>query len=106
MCRLSLIKPIENNNHRPSPNFEYLVYEGEEKSDEEIPDEITCLLEHEEKIIEPYKEPLELINLGNEEEIREVRIGALLDASVKERMVELLKEYVDVFAWSYQDMLG
>ena len=25
---------------------------------------------------------------------------------MKSRLIELLKEYVDIFAWSYQDMLG
>ncbi|XP_058751633.1 uncharacterized protein LOC131624731 [Vicia villosa] len=69
---LSLDKPAENNDPRPSPNFEYPVYEAGEESSEEILEEITHLLEHEEKIIEPHKEPLEVINLGTEEEKREM----------------------------------
>ena len=28
------------------------------------------------------------------------------DARVKERIVELLREYSDIFAWSYKDMPG
>lgn len=47
---------------------------------------------------------MEVINLGSEEDRKEVKIGALLVPTVKERMIELLKEYVDVFSWSYQDM--
>lgn len=47
-----------------------------------------------------------MINFGSEEDKKEVKIGVLLVQVVKERMVELLKEYVDVFSWSYQDMLG
>ncbi|KAI5444932.1 hypothetical protein KIW84_013274 [Lathyrus oleraceus] len=47
----TLIKPIEHNDPTPSPNFEFLVFEAEEDDVEEIPDEITRLLEHEEKII-------------------------------------------------------
>ena len=46
------------------------------------------------------------MNLGSEEEVKEIRIGALLDDKIKPRLIELLKEYVDVFAWSYQDMPG
>ena len=34
------------------------------------------------------------------------RSGALLHPDVKSRLIELLKEYVDIFAWSYQDMFG
>lgn len=47
-----------------------------------------------------------MINLGSEENKREVKIGALLGEDVKKRLVELLKEYVDVFSWSYRDMPG
>src|SRR6266487_5748678 len=106
MCRLTINDPIEQNNPMPSPNFEFPVFEAEDEGDEGIPDEISRLLEHEEKVIQPHKEPLETINLGSEEDKKEVRIGALLDEDVKSRLTELLKEYVDVFAWSYQDMPG
>lgn len=46
------------------------------------------------------------MNLGSEEEVKEIKVGALLDDKIKPRLIELLKEYVDVFAWSYQDMIG
>ncbi|KAI5409556.1 hypothetical protein KIW84_055107 [Lathyrus oleraceus] len=99
-----LIKPIEYNDPTPSPNFEFPVFEAEEDDVEEIPDEITCLLEHEEKIIQPHLENLETVNLGSEDCVREVKIGALLEESFKKGLIELLREYVDVFAWSYEDM--
>ncbi|MCI40838.1 hypothetical protein A2U01_0062071, partial [Trifolium medium] len=51
-------------------------------------------------------EAMELVNLGSGEEKKEIKIGVLLEASIKERVVELLREYVDIFAWSYQDMPG
>ncbi|KAI5421983.1 hypothetical protein KIW84_045439 [Lathyrus oleraceus] len=90
----------------PSPNFEFPVFEAEEDDVEEIPDEITRLLEHEEKIIQPHLENLEIVNLGSEDCVREVKIGALLEESVKKGLIELLREYVDIFAWSYEDMPG
>ena len=95
-----MIKPIEHNDPTPSPNFEFPVFEAEEDNVEEIPDEITRLLEHEEKIIQPHLENLEIVNLGSEDCVREVKIGALLEESVKKGLIELLREYVDVFAWS------
>ncbi|KAI5400549.1 hypothetical protein KIW84_065438 [Lathyrus oleraceus] len=97
-------RPIEHNDPTPSPNFEFPVFEEEEDDVEEIPDEITRLLEHEEKIIQPHLENLETANLGSEDCVREVKIGALLEESVKKGLIELLREYVDVFAWSYEDM--
>ena len=78
----------------------------EEEDDEEILDEISWLLEHEEKTIQPHKEPLEVINLGSKDNKKEVMIGELLCPDVKKRMVEILRDYVDVFAWSYQYMPG
>ncbi|KAI5395161.1 hypothetical protein KIW84_061674 [Lathyrus oleraceus] len=57
-------KPIEHNDPTPSPNFEFPVFEAEEDDVEEIPDEITRLLEHEKKIIQPHLENLETVKLG------------------------------------------
>ncbi|GAU49857.1 hypothetical protein TSUD_374390 [Trifolium subterraneum] len=83
LSKLSINKPVEHNDPRPSPNFEFPVYEAVEEEDEEIPNEIR-----------------------REEEKKEIKIGASLEASVKERVIVLLREYVDIFAWSYQDMPG
>ena len=106
MCRLIHDLTIENNDPMPSPNFEFPVFRAEEEDDEEVPVEISRLLEQDEKVIQPFEEPVELVNLGDEEDRKEVKVGALLIPEVKKKMLELLKEYVDVFAWSYQDMPG
>ena len=64
-----------------SPNFESPVYEAEEEENKEILDEIFRLLEQERKTIQPYGEALEVINLGTEEDKKEIKIGASLEAS-------------------------
>ncbi|KAI5444304.1 hypothetical protein KIW84_012802 [Lathyrus oleraceus] len=97
-------KPIEHNDPTPSPNFEFPVFEAEEDDVEEIPDEITRLLEHEKKIIQPHLENMEIVNLGSEDCVRMVKIGALLEESIKKGLIELLRKYSDIFAWSYEDM--
>ncbi|RDX85813.1 hypothetical protein CR513_32936, partial [Mucuna pruriens] len=48
----------------------------------------------------------ETINIGKGGTLKEVRIGKNLCSDMKRQMVELLEEYSDVFAWSYQDMPG
>jgi hypothetical protein len=63
-------------------------------------------LEQEEEEIQPYQEPVEVINLGTDEDRKEVKVGASLKEDVKRMLINLLQEYVDVFAWSYQDMPG
>ena len=57
MCRL-IKKPVEYNDHAPSPNFEYPACVAEEKEYDEIPEEVSRLLEREENAIQPYKDPL------------------------------------------------
>jgi len=106
MCRLNTNEPVEELNPMISPNFKFPVYEAEEEENEEIPDEISRLLEQERGNMQPYEEALKVINLGTEEGKKEIKIGASLDPVVKKRIIELLKEYVDIFAWSYRDMLG
>src|SRR4051812_14019308 len=64
------------------------------------------MLEQEEKTIQPHEEPIEVINLGNDEEKKEVKIRADLEDIVKKRLIQMLQDYVDIFAWSYEDMPG
>ena len=84
-------KTIENNDPAPSSNFEHPVYVEEEEEFDEIPEEVSRFLKHEENTIQPYKEPLEVINLGFKEDVKEVKIGALLHPEVKIRLIETLK---------------
>ena len=44
------------------------------------------------------------MNLGTEEDIKEVKIGANLEPSVKKPL--MLHDYVEIFAWSYEDIPG
>ena len=98
--------PAEKDDQTLSCNFEFPIFEAEEEEIEEIPDEISRLLKQEERIIQPHEETIEIVNLGSEDIRKEIRIGSLLALSIKESLIELLKEFVDVFAWSYQDMPG
>ena len=54
----------------------------------------------------PHQEVTEAINLGTEKERREVKIGTTLSPATKKELIDLLQDYSDVFAWSYQDMSG
>jgi len=46
------------------------------------------------------------INLSDIKEAKEVKIGASLPKDEVERLIQLLKEYQDIFAWTYTDMPG
>ncbi|XP_073219715.1 uncharacterized protein [Cicer arietinum] len=100
---------VENNSARTiSCNFERLINHADEdcEDDCELPPELESLIEREAKIIQPYQEPVEAINLGTGHDKKEVKVGMSMKESEREKLVKLLIDYVDVFAWSYQDMPG
>ena len=71
-----------------------------------MPPEMLRILIMEDKQIRPHQKVTKLVNLGTDDEKKEVKIGPSLDSYAKERIIALLREYADIFAWSYQDMLS
>ncbi|KAI5400593.1 hypothetical protein KIW84_065470 [Lathyrus oleraceus] len=88
--------PVEYNDPSPSPNFEFPMFEAEEGSDEEVSDKLFRLLEHDEKTIQPFEEQIELVSLGSEDDVKELKIGSRLCPDAKKGLVDLLREYSDV----------
>jgi len=44
------------------------------------------------------------VDLGTGSGEKEVKIGTGMTAPIREELIALLKDYQDIFAWSYQDM--
>ena len=44
--------------------------------------------------------------MGTETDRKEVKIGANLELSVKQRLIQMLHDYVEIFSWSYEDIPG
>ena len=73
-----------------------------------------CMVAQEKVLEEPTKET----QIQPDEELKEINLGAKLGSQKpvfissqltiqeKEQLVTLLKEYIDVFAWTYDEMLG
>ncbi|PNX66397.1 gag/pol polyprotein, partial [Trifolium pratense] len=61
-------------------DFEFPINQAEEgdEDDSELPEGLARLLEQEEKEIQPHQEPIEVINLGTDEDKKEIKIGASL----------------------------
>ena len=55
------------------------------------------MLRQEEKTILPHQEAIEVINLDTNAVKKEVKIGATLQDDVKKGLIELLREYSDIF---------
>jgi hypothetical protein len=50
--------------------------------------------------------PLEEVDIGNGAVPRPTFVNKNLNADYKAKLIELLREYVDCFAWSYSEMSG
>ena len=92
-------------------DFERVVYASEIGNEEymendDLPSDLLRLVEQDERKILPHQKIMEVINLGTEEERKEVKIGTTLSSSARKELIDLLQDYNDVFAWSYQDMSG
>ena len=59
-----------------------------------------------EKKIEPMEPTFEIINLGNDENSHLIKIGSTLNKKERKDLKDLLIEFQEVFAWSYEDMPG
>ena len=87
-----------NDSATASYDFENLINlaEDEGEDDCEVPGELARLLLQEERAIQPHEEPVETINLGTDTNRKEVKIGANLELSVKQRLTKMLHDYMEM----------
>ena len=65
------------------------------------------LIEQEqERFVKPLMDEITTVNVGTEQDPRLVQLGSTLSSEELERLVALLKDFKDVFAWFYEDMPG
>jgi len=90
------------------PNFSFPVDDTENDygKDCETPPELLRLVEQETKEIRPHQEEIRIINLGEEGEEKQVKVGTTMTEEIQRQLHTLLQEFRDVFAWFYQDMPG
>ena len=48
----------------------------------------------------------ETLNLGNNENLCLIKIGSTLNEKERKDLKDFLTKFQEVFAWSYEDMLG
>ena len=56
--------------------------------------------------MKPHQEETEIVNLGVGKERKEVKVGTGMTTLIRDTLVALLRDYQDIFVWSYQDMPG
>ena len=60
---------------------------------------------NDERVSPPFDD-LETIDLGTADQPKEMRIGTTLSVDERDSLLRLLRSYLDVFVWSYEDMPG
>ncbi|XP_070025641.1 uncharacterized protein [Nicotiana sylvestris] len=85
-----------------SSGYHISFNDGDPQEDEDEKDAPPKLEKGGKTTIDTLKE----VNLGTEEEPRPTCLSALLEVDEESTYIELLKEFRDVFAWSYKEMPG
>jgi len=52
----------------------------------------------------PIEDKVTQINLGSEANPKPIFVSESLSPSEKEDLIHLIREYIDVFTWNYEDM--
>ena len=96
------------NTRDPTVDFEQEVIRTEDEEDEDVglPLELERIFAQEDREMRSHQEKTELVDLGTGSEKKEVKVGTGMTAPICEELVALLRDYQDVFAWSYQDIPG
>ncbi|XP_070015021.1 uncharacterized protein [Nicotiana sylvestris] len=85
-----------------SPCYHISFNDGDPQEDEDANDAPIVLEEGVKAMIDSLKE----VNLGTDEEPRPTYLSVLLEVDEESTYIELLKEFRDVFSWSYKEMSG
>ncbi|XP_070049814.1 uncharacterized protein [Nicotiana tomentosiformis] len=80
--------------------------DSEDLEDDTIPEEIVREVKNFKNKPKSNLDETEAVNLGDSELVKETHISIHLSPSEKEEYIRFLKEYEDIFAWSYDDMTG
>uniref|UniRef100_A0A2N9F2H4 Reverse transcriptase/retrotransposon-derived protein RNase H-like domain-containing protein n=1 Tax=Fagus sylvatica TaxID=28930 RepID=A0A2N9F2H4_FAGSY len=74
---------------------------------EQPPHDILEALERQDEGSKPNIEELEVMNLAEGgEELKKVKIGTHFTTELRDALIALLKEFHEIFVWSYQDIPG
>ena len=63
---------------------------------DDLPPDLLRLVERDERQILPHQEITEAVNLGTEEEKKEVKIETTLSPATRKELIDLLQDYSDV----------
>ena len=65
-----------------------------------------CDSDSEERKVTPVSGSVESVDFGTSDQPKELKIGSSPSLDERSRLIDLLRSYLDVFAWSYENMPG
>src|ERR1043165_6757803 len=95
-CRIT--PNLVNNSYASAKyDFDNPIYQAEDESEEDCegPGELVRLLQQEDRVIQPHEEQVEVVKLGTDKDRKDMTIGDGLENSVKERLVQMLRDYIE-----------
>ncbi|RVW35022.1 Retrovirus-related Pol polyprotein from transposon 297 [Vitis vinifera] len=72
--------------------------------DDPLSGQLDCDSNSEERKVTPVSDSAESMDFGTSDQPKELKIGSSLSLDKRSRLIELLRSYMDVFAWSNEDM--
>ena len=90
----------------PAPTIHIYDVDDVGDTDDPLDGQSECDSNIEDEKVTPISGSTELIDFGAPDQPREIRIGSSLSPDERSRLIDLLRSYLDVFAWSYEDMPG
>ena len=82
----------EESQYNPIPMERVLLEKKFDRNDQcKLKGEITSNSDYEE------------VNIGSQEDLRLIKIGKILDPQERKEVIDLVQEFKDVFAWSYNE---
>ena len=82
------------------------IYDVDDVGDTDDPlgGQSKCDSDTKDRKVTPITGSTELIDFRTPDQPREIRISSSLSPDERSRLIDLLRSYLDVFAWSYEDM--
>ena len=88
----------------PTPTTHIYDVDDVGDTDDPLGGQSECDFDTEDKKVTPITGSTKLIDFGTLDQPREIRIGSSLSPAERSSLIDLLSSYLDVFAWSYEDM--
>ena len=90
----------------PTPTTHIYDVDDVGDTDDSLGGQPKCDSDTKDRKVTPITGSTELIDFGTPDQPRDIKIGSSLSPDERSRLIDLLRSYMDVFAWSYEDMSG